>query len=89
MLDENIYLAEPIEQSQVLPDGSLLASAARLSLRTPWDVEVAAQFALYCVESSLGSPSLTGDMTLSDGTSLRAVLAEAHKVLATRSAEDF
>ncbi|MCU1492164.1 MAG: hypothetical protein JWM85_3569, partial [Acidimicrobiaceae bacterium] len=86
-LDERIFLAEPVgsaaeEQSA---SGVMAVSAARLVAETPWDPELAAAFALDCVEHAFADEL---DLELPKGRTLGAVVSEARAALERAGNED-
>lgn len=78
VLDEQIYLAESLDDVKVSVDGTAVVQAARLVVQTRWDTETATRFALDCADYTLNE---TGDVSLPDGTFLSKVVSEARQVL--------
>jgi hypothetical protein len=77
VLDERIFLAEPIDGAHDAGD-TVHAELARLTAETAWGVEAAARFALECAAHVLGDAAAT---TLPDGSTLGEVIAEARVIL--------
>ncbi len=84
VLEEVVFLAEPVEEGREEAPGELAVSSARLLSRTAWDPLRAANFALDCAARVVGD---AGDVELIKGLTLAGAIADARRYLAEANSE--
>lgn len=78
VLDEFIYLAEPLGEVTPSGTGTVHVRSAQLVSQANWNTEIATRFALSCAEHTLG---VAGELALPDGTKLAEVITDARTLL--------
>lgn len=77
-LDERVFLVNSSAEKRFSDDGTVVVNAAHVVSETPWNVELAVNFALDCAERPLDE---FGDAALPDGRSLKAILKDARAIV--------
>jgi hypothetical protein len=83
-LDERIFVVDSSEQKRLSDDSTVVVNKAHVVSETPWNVQLAVEFALDCAERPLDE---FGDAALPDGRSLKAVLQDARGIVGRGDSE--
>ncbi|HVB06084.1 MAG TPA: hypothetical protein VNF07_07575 [Acidimicrobiales bacterium] len=84
VLEEAVYVAEPLGEAVEELPGSLVVTSARLLQQTGWAPRSAAEFALDCAGHVLGE---AGDLELPTGFTLAAAIEDARNYLSRSSGD--